>query len=223
MRRLPEEILRIGHCAPCAVAGFTLVEVLVAVTVLSLILVALLGGLRFASQVSAATEARFDDLTEMEAVQGFMRDAVSRAYPAIASRSGRPARIAFEGEAESLRFVGQMPAQTGRGGLYEMDFTLAGEGDRKQLNVGWRLYRSGPLQLGGSAFDGQATLIEDAADVTFGYFGARNRGEPRQWYADWKDTDRLPALVRIHAAFAGRADRTWPDIVVAPALGLGQK
>src|SRR5438552_11372573 len=95
-------------------AGFTLVELLVAITILSLILVALSGGVHFAGSAWRKQEELIGRQGDITAVQTVLRQLVA---------SGRD----FEGGSQDLKFVGQMPAALARGGLYDIELYPAGD------------------------------------------------------------------------------------------------
>src|SRR5215467_5981245 len=67
-------------------AGFTLVEALVAITLLSLLSIALTGGLRFGIDAWARGSAHSDQLSRTLAVQGLLHDVIGQAYPYFLSR-----------------------------------------------------------------------------------------------------------------------------------------
>src|SRR5262245_55260887 len=88
--------------------GFTLLELLIAVTILSLILVALSGGVHFAGSAWRKQEDQISRQGDINALQGVLRQMLA---------SGR----GFEGGAQNLKFVGRMPEALERGGLYDID------------------------------------------------------------------------------------------------------
>ncbi len=60
--------------------GFTLLEILVAVTLLGLLMAALFGGVRLGVRAWEASGARLDDDARLTAVQDFLRERLTQAY-----------------------------------------------------------------------------------------------------------------------------------------------
>ena len=73
--------------------GFTLLELLVAITLLGLLMAALLGGLRLGARVWETGEARLDASARVQIVQDFLRQRITEALPFEVTllAAGRPA------------------------------------------------------------------------------------------------------------------------------------
>lgn len=203
--------------------GFTLVELLVSMTLLGLVLMVLFGGLRFGTTVWQAGEAQAERMAEMQAIQAFLHRQVSRAQPVRRAVQAGRREIQFEGEASSLRFVSIMPAHLGTAGYYLIDIRERRVGDRTQLVMRRRLYQpgTGEAEIMGEARE--RVLLDDIADLEISYFGAERRNDPAVWHRRWLNSAVLPALVRIEVAFKDGDRRLWPELTVAtkmrPALG----
>ncbi len=198
--------------------GFTLLELLIAMTLLGLLMLGLFGGLRLGARVWEASDARSADRARIEAVQRFIRTYLGQARPlAAADRTGDDV-VAFVGRGERLDFTAVLPAYLSAGGFEHVALSLA-EGDNGQGLV----LEHGPLQR---REDGRAELfqLDDAENsvlldnlvaVEFSYYGARGRGEDAEWTDRWDDDQRLPLLVRIRIEFPESDRRIWPELTVA--------
>ena len=100
--------------------GFTLVELLVALVVLSLLMVGLMGAMRTLGQSADRIETRLRALDEQRVAQHFLREVLSRAAPVRppASAGSDQGRLLFRAQADQLEWIGVMPARAGAGGLY---------------------------------------------------------------------------------------------------------
>ncbi|MGQ9369545.1 prepilin-type N-terminal cleavage/methylation domain-containing protein [Azospirillum sp. ST 5-10] len=185
-------------------AGFTLLELLIAATVLGLLMAVLAGGLHFGLAAWRAGERRADAVEAPAAVQALLRERIERAYP-LSRRRGEPA-ILFEGGRERLRLVTVLPARLGVPGL--ADVTLF-RGDDATLRLAWQ-------PLGGDQPAASATLLEGVSDLAFAYYGGDTRVAPARWRDDWLEAGFLPGLVRLSLRLAD--GRPWPDLVAAPAV-----
>jgi general secretion pathway protein J len=171
--------------------GFTLLELLIAVTILGLIVVALTGGVRFAGQAWQAQAKQSQRYGDLDAVQNVLRQLIASAKD-------------FRGDAVSLHFVGAMPEALARGGLYDIELrTLAG-----RLVLAWKPH------FRGQTADGvwnTATLAQGVSAFAFTYYVP-----PGGWQSTAANRNRPPALVRIALGFDD--SRTWPPLTIAPMI-----
>ena len=94
--------------------GFTLLELLIALTLLGLILVLLFGGLRLGVRSWDASQKQVDSLNSVRSLENFLRREMSVAYP-YRWKAGPTRRVAFLGERDKLSFVAQLPSRVGGG------------------------------------------------------------------------------------------------------------
>ena len=178
-----------------AAGGFTLLELLVVITLLSLILVALTSGVRFAGRAWDTQEHRIDEHGDVNAVQNAVSQLIA---------SGQ----SFEGGAGSLRFVAAMPKALARGGLYDIE--LMTEADR--LVLSWRPHFNGPAA---EIAPTETELLKGVSNLDLLYFLAQGTG-PATWQSELKDKDKPPLLIRL--ALQTADGRQWPPLVVAPMI-----
>ena len=103
--------------------GMTLVEVIVAMAVLSLVVLALGASLRGISRSAERVEERVDAVDELRVGAAFLRELFSRAL--VLQVPGPPRQLLFDAQAGSLAWVAVMPARFGAAGRYT--FRLAAE------------------------------------------------------------------------------------------------
>jgi len=176
--------------------GFTLLELLIAIAILGLILVALTDGVRFAGQAWKIQERRSARQGDLDAVQNALRQL-------IASASG------FEGDARSLRFVNTLPVALGRGGLYDIELrTSAG-----RLQLAWKPHFKGPAA---AQTPREIELVKGVTGFELEYYIP-----PGGWQHVLKAGVRPPALVRVDLQLG--EGRAWPPLVVAPMLDASSR
>ena len=95
--------------------GFTLLEILVAVTLLGLLMTALLGGVRLGVRAWETSGSRLDEDARLGAVQDFMRERLTQARLFEASAAAIGTSPPFRGELDRLSFVTLMPDHLGAG------------------------------------------------------------------------------------------------------------
>lgn len=200
--------------------GFTLVEVLLATTLLAVGLT-----LAFATLMGAtATARRGEEVAQanerIRAVQGFLRRRLAGARIAgfdTDTASGLPMR--FVGDAGRMRFVADLPDYIGRGGPNLHDVRVVpderGDGVRVLLDLA-------VVQAGTSVAEPQRppeVLADGLREAGFRYRGLDAEGKLGPWQDEWTAVEQLPLLVE--ARFVGDDGRPWPVLVVAPRLAAG--
>ena len=201
-----------------AEAGFTLVELLVVITLVGLISVALFGGLRFGIRVWEVGAYRSDRLAEIETAQSLFRRLLSRAILAVDAKGN----LTFEGDDQGLRFTAPAPAQFGLGGIYLFEISTERAEKGEDLILRWQLFRADDQDDPFGENSESRVLIEGIEGLKIGYFGIlESFGGQKEadWEPDWKDADILPQLVTMAVVFERQDDRVWPEFTVAPRTG----
>lgn len=196
-------------------AGFTLVELLVALTLVGLLTTLVFGGVRLAARAWGRTDDRSAEAADRWAVANVLRDAITAAYPAFASADPRDHTIVFDGEAGSLALLAPLPQAIGAGVTAQMRFYLAGDGPSKTLFLGWRLDLPA-AESGGQLPENRVVLLDRVRRIGFAYFGADAPDAAAVWHERWAGSTALPQLVRVHLERSDPALPDWPDLVAAP-------
>lgn len=202
--------------------GFTLLELLIALTLLGFILVLLFGGLRLGVRSWDISQKQVDTLNSVRALESFLRREMSAAFP-YKWKSGPTRHLAFLGERDRLNFVAQLPARIGGGGLYAISIALDQQG--KQKRIVWKyLPISAQMQdFSALAETPQMVLaaseLDQVEDIGLSYFGQENETAAPRWTDRWDSEIFLPTLIRVQVRLANGT--VWPDFVVAPMLSSG--
>lgn len=197
--------------------GFTLMELLVAMTLLGILMAALFGGLRLGVRVWEASDRTLDQSSEAEIVRGFLRTRLEQALPLTGTTSNDQAETLFRGDRETLRFVSFMPASFGSEPfLLELLLRHRTASDPvRDLVLSWRPLDAAPKADEAAA--GERVLIEDVAEIAFGYFGKRQK-RAKAWFDHWQDLETFPALIRIELRFPAADRRRWSPLMVSPMI-----
>lgn len=182
-----------------AVQGFTLLEVLVVLSLLGILLTLIAGAISGANRAMAKAERYSTRLDEVRSTQNFLRGALGQSLPLAAAASGVTQSPVFVGEPHSVHFYAPLAAHLG-GGLYRYSVTLAGP----RLQVMLERLRDQTLQ---PAQEPQV-LLHQVESVQFSYRGISPKGEATDWLDHWPWPARLPVSVRIDAHLTGPVP--WP-------------
>lgn len=172
----------------------TLVELLVALTLLGMLSVMMMGGLSFGVQSWERTEAHSGRLNAIVRLHAFVRERLSE--------TARPGSV--HGDGERLAFSALWPTAIGGTGFF--DFTLARAADGP-LVLSWS---PAPGAEGDPPPDpdlaGERAILPEPTRFAVSYFGRMiDEAEPR-WHERWEPGGDPPALVRIDLAVAGAGD-----------------
>ena len=164
--------------------GFTLLEILVAVTLLGLLMAALFGGVRLGVRAWEASETRLDDDARLTAVQDFLRARLTEAYPSATSVAGAETAPAFRGEPDRLSFVTLMPEHLGAG-IDRMLLALTATSGGSDLSVEWWPAELGDDPAAASDVLHDRVLLAHVAELHLAYFGPRAPDQPPAWSEVW--------------------------------------
>lgn len=192
--------------------GFTLLELVVAITLMGLVLVVLYSGLRLGLNGWDSGERRAEAANRLRSVEEFLRRQLAQSMTLYETHGDRLERlVVFAGRSEGIEFVTPMPGRLGLGGLYRMRIGRADD----RLYLRWRPYVPSDPAAGEER---ETILLEGVSAVEWAYFGPErdNDQEPPRWRADWASVERRPLLVRLNLTLRGEP---WPDLVVALVEG----
>jgi general secretion pathway protein J len=186
--------------------GFTLIEVLAALAVLGLLLVAVNQGIQYglmASRIEARITAADGELT---AVDLALRHLIEAMDPG-SSDAGEVPLLAGR---NTMTFVTDLPGTAGSALSRHALVALLVDA-RHRLILRWRPYlRAESTRRRSPMVDTE--LLGGVSRIELAFW-RRSGG----WVSAWRG-DELPALIRVRLIFADGDHRHWPDIVVAPSL-----
>lgn len=201
-------------------SGFTLVELLLAVTLLSMLLALTYGGLQAATRATDRGQRILEESGRLRMAHQFVRKQINQAVPLgfsqeeDAAAMGEPAVMeVFRGTAASIRFVGPMPGYLGFGGPQVQELSIV-EGEN-----GLELILTHALVQG---FE-EASLLERAPIVlidhiesaSFTFLVRDEEGEIAGWISEWLEPAQLPIAIALDIQFEEEVYADWPLLVAA--------
>ena len=181
-------------CGPATQSGFSLVETIVAMTILSMITVvvsaALKTGLQYTLRSHERENARANSVA-IEVLDGLVRDT---AHP----NAFQPFQVmTFRGTPDSVSFVSGADVAGRRGGFSKISLRLQPSGschDQQDLVLQWSDIRN----AGQPELSDRRALIGCLESAAFDYFGYRVATGERTWQSQWLEYPDLPLYVRLH-------------------------
>lgn len=187
-------------------AGFTLVEMLVALALAALIGVMLLQALQVTGTI-AGTAARLGADEEVQAV----RDHLRRALGDLGGRRPNGSIPPLQGGADGLTGLVAASREAERAGETRMDLrVLPGE-------TGLRLVETRRPDRASEGTAGEPVtelLLDGLRGLEIRYFGPPGPRLAPLWTTEWTRRDALPALVEVRIAFAPSDRRRWAPLLV---------
>jgi general secretion pathway protein J len=193
--------------------GFTLLELLVSMTLLALLIVLLFGGLRFGARAWDHNQAHSTGMDEVRLVQGLLRREIEQAYPFWLTTDPLHPTVDFQGAENAMMFLAPAPQVFGGGGRARIVFEREADGRYEQL-----VMRAQPELSIDDGTVREEPLLRHLAAVGFAYYGADSPDATPAWHDSWAGMRTLPLLVRVHVEFPRGDARSWPELIVTPRI-----
>lgn len=180
-------------------SGYSLVELVVVLLLLSFITLAVGGGMRFGSRVWESSEGTVENAQHTRAVQSMIRELLGSAVPASNGEY-----VEFDGTPAALEFEAVLPEAAGITGIVSIRVVADQKDSQARLKIA--ISKAGqqrPVR--------QAVWNTDAQSLHFAYLDASE--VIPAWLDRWRDRNRLPDAVRIEA-IDDVSKSVWPVLVV---------
>ncbi|SDZ78177.1 general secretion pathway protein J [Thiothrix caldifontis] len=191
--------------------GFTLLEMLIAFSLVSLLFLALFASFNTIGRSWDAADTRMNKTEDMRLISDFLRRQLSQAMVVKIAGEKEAKVYAFEGTATSLRYAAPLQPLQHQGGVFLIELNIVAAKEGKKLEMLFAPYR--PELTWDDAFtEAEPVLVfEGLQAAAFEYFGAETEGEDPDWTADWEDKPRYPDMLKLTLA---DQERAWPEMLV---------
>lgn len=197
-------------------AGFTLLELTIALTLLALLSAVLAGSLRLAGRSTDGGQAKVDEAASMRLTQEFLRTNLEAQHP-LRMRKMLEWPLLFRGTRNELRYAADLPPRVAGGGIWYFRLAVRADESRSPLTLERVIPDLQADELPEFAVPERSVLAEGIAELTLGYFGhAADEAvdvEPT-WRDHWDDAQQLPMMIRIDVKPA--TGPAWPTLYVSP-------
>jgi general secretion pathway protein J len=174
--------------------GFTLVELLLATSLLVLLVGSLTGGLQFGRRVWERGVQQ-EDVSEFNDAVNAVRDQLAAAYPVAVSFDGKPPHVIFDGRVNGCRFLSLSDGTAQIGGLILTEIGAFEVGGNRSLNVWTQVFRIRDIAKFNRATMRRTQVMVQLEEISFRYFGSMNGESAPTWHDAWTNSDKLPMMV----------------------------
>ncbi|MBK1617721.1 prepilin-type N-terminal cleavage/methylation domain-containing protein [Lamprobacter modestohalophilus] len=215
--------------------GFTLVELLIALSLIGIITLLLFSGLRLGSRSWEAVDSVSERVADLRIARNFIERALRQTRAQAVVFDGVEVPV-FAGDAEALEWVAPLSAHVGIPGLYVLRLTLEEAGEYPRLVLTRWLFHPeilegtdeipaweplmdqaglagdlGPFDrdLAAGAY-GRTVLLPQVARLQLEYFGQQT-GFGREWSDEWIEQRELPEAVRLSLS---TPSQDWPAAMI---------
>lgn len=189
--------------------GFTLIEVMVAVTLLSMLMVATIAAMRTLGNTRSSVERLTGRVDEIRVLSEFLRNTIGSAMPVPrvgssteAFTEGKSYGTYFAGDGNRLIWVAPLVAGADMGGVFILYLTLVDD----TLELRWLPYQSEVQAVDWSVVEPRK-LLQSVEEFQVGYLAAYGQ----DWLDAWEGSQNNPVAVRINIRSAGKY---WPELVI---------
>lgn len=198
--------------------GFTLVELLLAITLLSILLALAYGGLHAATHATNRGQVILEESGRLRMAHQFVRKQINQAIP-LAFNQNKENPVdnkdleVFLGSAYSMRFVGPMPGYLGFGGPQVQQLSIVSGADGLELVLEHALVQG--FEESHLRQRDPILLIDRIASAEFRYQGRDENGDLMPWISSWADKNLLPVAISLDIEFEKGAYTDWPLLIAA--------
>lgn len=193
--------------------GFTLLEVMLAMTLLSIMVVLLFSSLKISADSWNKGESKIAEVNEKAVVYQFFKRHIPSIRPLWDDFSGDDRRFSFKGDENKLQFVSAFPESAERKGfqLFEIVFDKA---DKGEVKVILKPFYPALDQEGWEAEE--VILLQQVEAFEISYFAKDMMDSEGVWNSSWMEKETLPALLKIKITLKNQS--YWPEMIFALKL-----
>ncbi len=190
--------------------GFTLIEVLIAMTLLGMMVVLLFSTMRICAESWQKGEEKISKVNETAVVYQFFKQHLSTALPLWDDFTDKNSRVfGFQGQNQEIKFVSSFPASAKKTGLQLFSVKLKTDDEGSYIQVAITPFF--PSAEGEQWRKEEVTLLEHAGSFSLSYFGSDDPLSEGYWQDVWLQ-ETQPKLVKIKI---GREDGNyWPEMII---------
>jgi general secretion pathway protein J len=197
-----------------SMAGFTVLELLIALCILSLFSIYAASAYQQIRRMNETTR-QLETTDSTVAVQSYVRNLVSGARAIMVKAGQSIPVVAFRGGESRLALITASDGTLETGGLYSATLETRPRGDGLADFVTSRRL----LRAASASSNDDELLLGEIASLHFRYFGEASGETSPSWQTQWVDKETLPELVEVTILMPSGKRQVWPELIVRPMSG----
>jgi general secretion pathway protein J len=195
--------------------GFTLIEVLVSLTLLGIIFLLLFSSLYTSNKSWIAGEKKIERNDEIRLVSHYLRKQLSQTLP-MTWINGKDQTLLFSGNENTLIITSTLPSHRGGGGLNLISLKTEQVDDNSNLIIEYQQIQTDEPDFINTeeSEKNKTVLISNIDHIEFNYYGSDDTNTSPDWHSEWKNKKNLPQLIRLTIQ-SSLPNAIWPQIDVA--------
>lgn len=192
-------------------AGFTLLEMMVAFSLLALLFLALFSSFHTIGRGWEAADRKLLKTEDIRLISEFLRNQLSQTIVVQIKGEAGPV-YAFEGADDYVRYAAPLQPLQNQGGIYLIELAVKPDKEGRKIEMRYAPYR--PDLSWDEALEAvEPVLVYSGLGlVHFDYYAAESDQDDPRWQAEWLDQSVYPLLVRV--MIEGKDHQTWPTLIV---------
>ncbi len=206
-------------------SAFTLVEVMVTLTILGIVVLVTFGVFRMGLSAWEKGESTREGYQTMRIASHRISQQMKSLMPyRVKTEKAEGNFLAFEGRPRSLKFISTLSLRTGKpsGFVYVVyEFQEGGTSGGRLLQYEGRVVNKNFMDEEPSS-DGKVSLFEDLADVQFEYYRASNpdKNQEEAWVSEWiaKEEKEFPKAMRMTIQFRNKEGGAEEPVILLASI-----
>ena len=179
--------------------GFTLIEVILSITLMSFIIVAISGGIHFGHKIWQ-TDKSSDTFDDLEESLNSLKNLLERTYLIVTYQQlapNSPPQILFDGDPVNCKFIALSEGNAQWGGLVVINIKSSESSNGVDLIAQTSVYRpnEGLSTIGSNTKT--SIIIRNIDFIHFTYYGVSENNGIASWKESWKNYSNLPSLIKL--------------------------
>jgi general secretion pathway protein J len=189
-------------------AGYTILELLIAVTLIATLSVLLTSGLHLGARIWQRSDHHREAWMDLVSGYQFLKGRFGAAVPVEAKSTNGARIVVFDGRSNEVAFVNSDLGKIGFLGNQLVTIRVEADGDSFRLVIYRRPYADALATTTGEGE--KEILIDGITKPRFSYYGALQPGQAASWQAAWQNVLMMPQLIRLEFSTSSVAHAsTW--------------
>lgn len=192
-------------------AGFTLLEMMIAFSLLALLFLALFSSFNTIGRGWEAADRKLLKTEDTRLISEFLRNQLSQTIVVQIKGENGPV-YAFEGTDHYVRYAAPLQPLQNQGGIYLIELAVGLDRDGRKLEMRYAPYRP-DMDWDEALKEVEPVLVYSGLGlVHFDYYAAEFDKEDPRWESEWLEQPVYPLLMRVK--IEGKDHQIWPELVV---------